>query len=88
ACSGFFTEAVTDVEYGVTGEKLSINFNFNKRTAAPIQLDQTILLANDLIAFDSTINKVLPANANFGFTKSFTIQKGIPFSQPYWLRKP
>lgn len=75
ACSGFFTEAVTDVEYGVTGEKLSINFNFNKRTAAPIQLDQTILLANDLIAFDSTINKVLPANANFGFTKSFTIDR-------------
>lgn len=88
ACSGFFAEAVTDVEYGVTGEKLAINFNFNKRTPAPIQLYQAILFANDLIAFDSTIHKVLSANTNVSFVKSFEIQKSIPFSQPYWLRKP
>jgi LmbE family N-acetylglucosaminyl deacetylase len=87
ACSGFFAEAITDAEYGISGEKININFNINKRTAAPIQLDQVLLFTGLEKTFDTSIKAVLATNVNVNFVKSFSIEKNNSFSQPYWLKK-
>jgi hypothetical protein len=49
ACTGLFTEAVTQQEYAVQGDSLKINFNFNNRSNVPVALNRLTLISAESV---------------------------------------
>lgn len=88
ACSGLFAEATTDVEYAIPGEKLTVNFFVNKRNNVNIKIDQIQLNTTPEKSFDTILNSALAVNYNFNLSKTFVVDQGKKYSQPYWLVKP
>ena len=88
ACSGLFAEATTDVEYAIPGEKLTVNFLVNKRNTADIKIDQIQLNAASEKPFDTILNIAPAVNYNVNLSKTFVVEQGKKYSQPYWLEKP
>jgi len=88
ACSGIFAEATTDVEYAIPGEKLTVNFLVNKRNNTDLKIEQILLNTAPEKSLDTALNTAPAVNYNFNFTKTFVVEQGKKYSQPYWLEKP
>ena len=88
ACSGLFAEATTDVEYAIPGEKLTVNFFVNKRNNVDIKIEQIQLNTTPEKSFDTILNIAPAINYNFNLSKTFVVDQGKKYSQPYWLVKP
>ncbi len=88
ACSGLFAEATTDVEYAIPGEKLTVNFFVNKRNNVDIKIEQIQLNTTPEKSFDTILNSAPAVNYNFNLSKTFVVDQGKKYSQPYWLVKP
>ncbi|QEC67425.1 PIG-L family deacetylase [Panacibacter ginsenosidivorans] len=83
ACTGLFAEAASSNEHAVQGDSIHVQFFFNKRNNANVNLKEV-----QLLSYDSTVGKVLGNNQNLSFTKAFTVPVDAKISQPYWLEKP
>lgn len=82
-CSGLFAEATTADPFAVVTDSLKVNFLFNNRLGADINIKNAALIATT--SYDTLINKPLAKNKNLAYTKSFYIKPGTASGQPYWL---
>lgn len=81
-CSGLFMEATTAEPVAVQTDSLQINFAFNNRLGADIQLEKVIVPG-----VDTVLKKALTANKNLVFARKVYVSPEIKLSQPYWLER-
>src|SRR6266568_7655492 len=85
ACLGLHVEASTATEAFTPGQTAKIKLEAINRSNVPLTLQEVRFPNNG----DSTkINATLPANELITKDLSCRIPDNIPYSQPYWLRKP
>lgn len=82
-CAGIYIEATTQQQQVIPGELVGVQFSFNQRSNA-----QSILLAVQLPAKDTMLNKSLSNNQNIEFSYSLKVPSDKAISQPYWLEYP
>lgn len=84
-CLGLWFETNPQDYSTSPGGKATVQIKVVNRTSIPVTLQR---LAMTGVAFDSTLNKSLNTYEGVTITKTLTIPKTLPLSQPYWLRKP
>lgn len=84
-CLGLWFETNPQDYSTSPGGKATVQIKLVNRTTIPVTLQR---IAMKGLAFDSTLNKPLNTYEGMTITKTLTIPKNLPLSQPYWLRKP
>ena len=87
-CIGLYTEAVTDNEYAIQGEKFTANFFINNRLGNNVRVDNIQLQDEQGPIIDTNLSMKLSPNQNVSFAKQFQIDNQKKISQPYWLESP
>ena len=83
ACAGLFTEATTNEQNVVQGDRLAVTFFFNSRSTV------TATVKNIRFeSFDSTLSSTLGSNQTLSINKVFRISPDKKITQPYWLEYP
>jgi len=84
-CIGLYTEAVTDNEYAIQGEKFTANFFINNRLGNNVRVDNIQLQDEQGAIIDTNLSMKLSPNQNVSFAKQFQIDNQKKISQTYWL---
>ncbi|OQY94452.1 MAG: PIG-L family deacetylase [Sphingobacteriales bacterium UTBCD1] len=79
-CSGLFMDATTSRQYAVQTDSVRISFSLNDRLG-----DDVVLKNIRLDDRDSALNLSLQKDRNVSFTRSYSVSKDKPVTQPYWL---
>ncbi len=87
-CIGLYTEAVTDNEYAIQGEKFTANFFINNRLGNNVRVDNIQLQDEQGAILDTNLSMKLSPNQNVSFAKQLQIDNQKKISQPYWLESP
>ena len=81
---GLYIE-VTANDYAATpGQPVTLKVEAINRSAVPVSLQS---IRYSFASSDTTLNKQLPNNEPFTYSATATLPQGMPYSQPYWLRK-
>ena len=86
ACAGLFLEAVASTPLSHRGEEIKVDLEVIARSADGIKLKAVSILP----ALKDTLLGDLPLirNEKWLHTHAITIPSDMPYSDPYWLRKP
>jgi LmbE family N-acetylglucosaminyl deacetylase len=85
ACLGLHVEASTTNEAVTPGQTVTIKLEAINRSSIPVTLQEARFpLSGDSMKIDAA----LPSNELVTKDLSCKIPESIPYSQPYWLRKP
>lgn len=79
-CSGLFMDATTNRQYAVQTDSVRISFSLNDRLG-----DDVVLKNIRLDDRDSALNLSLQKDRNVSFTRTYSVSKDKPVTQPYWL---
>ncbi len=85
ACLGLHLEAVTEKPVAQPGEKLALQVEAINRSPVEVKFESMRFLPGGASV---PIGKALAPNELLIQKTSVTLPKELPFSQPYWLRKP
>ncbi len=85
ASLGLFFEPVASDYSACPGEQLKISFETINRSQVPIKLNHVSISS---VKKDSTLNINLTYNQDSNFSMLVKVPENMPYSQPYWLRKP
>jgi hypothetical protein len=83
ACAALFTEATSNQENVVQGDRFNVNFFVNKRSKANASIKNI-----RLEGFDTSFSVALENNQNITFNKTLPVAENKNISQPYWLQYP
>lgn len=83
ACAGLFTEATTNEQNVVQGDKLPVTFFINSRSTISATV-KNIKLEN----FDTSLSAALASNQTLSINKNFRVSSDKKITQPYWLEYP
>jgi hypothetical protein len=78
-----FTEATSNQENVVQGDRFNVNFFVNKRSKANASIKNI-----RLEGFDTSFSVALENNQNITFNKTLPVAENKNISQPYWLQYP
>lgn len=84
-CLGLWFETNPQDYSTSPGGKATVQVKVVNRTTIPVTLQRIAMTG---VAFDSTLNKPLNTYEGVVITKTLTVPRNLPISQPYWLRKP
>lgn len=85
ACLGLFAEVTADNYWVSPSEKTIASFEIINRSAIEVNVDQIHIPG---LSFDSTFSTALKNNVPLTFKTSKTVNAGMKYSDPYWLREP
>ena len=85
AANGCRIEATTDRGYGVPGEEVAITARFLRRGSHPVKLKRLTFPFRET---PIELGKQVPRYSKLDTTHRISLPANVPFSQPYWLRKP
>jgi LmbE family N-acetylglucosaminyl deacetylase len=80
ACAGLFTEATTNEQNVVQGDRLAVSFFVNNRSS----LNATVKNLK-FESFDSTFSSAIASNQTLSVNKVFRVSPDKKITQPYWL---
>ncbi len=83
ACAALFTEATSNQQDVVQGDRFNVNFFINKRSNANASVKNI-----RLEGFDTSFSVALANNQNVTFNKTLPVSANKEISQPYWLKYP
>lgn len=83
ACAALFTEATSNQENVVQGDRFNVNFFVNKRSKVNASIKNI-----RLEGFDTSFSVALENNQNITFNKTLPVAENKNISQPYWLQYP
>src|SRR5699024_4741122 len=83
-CAGLFLEAATDTHAANPGTQITLNIEATNRSKTAIQLQEIEVTTGKTLSVHQSLEPHKP------FYKQFDINlpQTIPYSSPYWLRKP
>ena len=85
ACLGLHLEAVTEKPAAQPGENLTVQVEAINRSPLEVKLQSVQVLSNKAA---TPVGKTLAPNELFTQKVTVALPDDLPFSQPYWLRKP
>ncbi|MFD2245842.1 PIG-L family deacetylase [Pontibacter ruber] len=82
---GLYLE-VAATDYAATpGEQVKLQVEAINRSSVPVTLQS---ITYGFASKDTTLRTQLQNNLDLSFTQSVQLPRSVPYSQPYWLRKP
>jgi LmbE family N-acetylglucosaminyl deacetylase len=81
-CSGLWIEAVTPAPYAVQGESMRVTVVLNNRLNAPISVKGL-----RIGGVDTAWVQELQGDKNYSLTRTISVARDKPVTQPYWLRE-
>jgi LmbE family N-acetylglucosaminyl deacetylase len=80
-CSGLFMDVVSAEPFVVQTDSARLNFSFNNRLGANVNLKEVIIDNNSWKS-----DQALIKNRNIFFSRTIYVSADKPITQPYWLR--
>lgn len=82
---GLFAEAVAEEPSATPGEAVELSVEVINRSDIPVTLESVTFLPRQV---DTAVNASLEQNVNLRFDKTVMLPGNIPYTSPYWLKKP
>ena len=82
---GLYLEVTANDFAATPGQPVKLQVEAINRSAVPVTLQR---ISYGLASKDTTLNRVLQNNEPLLYNATATLPQDLPYSQPYWLRKP